>query len=131
VARKSGAPNTSTAEWIVAGVSAALVLGVIGFLIQDGVRHPSTPPDVTVQVDSITPAGPGYLVLFRAVNRSRSTAADVVIQGALQTDSGEVESSETTIDYVPGGGEQRAGLYFIRDPRRLELRLRAQGYREP
>jgi uncharacterized protein (TIGR02588 family) len=126
-----GAPNTSTAEWVVAAVSAALVAGVLGFLIYDGVRSPHTPPDVTVEVDSIQTAGPGYLVLFRARNSGRSTAADVVVEGELEADTGRIESSETTIDYVPAEGEQRGGLYFTRDPRGLRLRLRARGYRDP
>jgi uncharacterized protein (TIGR02588 family) len=129
--RKPRAPNTSTAEWIVAAVSAALVLGVVGFLIYDGVRSPTTPPDVTVEIDSIQPAGPGYLVLLRAENRGRSTAAEVMVEGELEADTGSVETSQTTIDYVPAGGLQRAGLYFAHDPRRLRLKLRAHGYREP
>jgi uncharacterized protein (TIGR02588 family) len=131
MARKPRAPDTSTAEWIVAAVSAALVLGVLGFLIYDGVRHPLTPPNVTLEVDSIQAAGPGYLVLLRARNQGRSTAAEVVVEGELQADTGRVESSQTTIDYVPGGGQQSAGLYFTRDPRQLKLKLRAHGYREP
>jgi uncharacterized protein (TIGR02588 family) len=126
-----GAPSTSTAEWIVAALSALLVLGVIGFLIYDGLGSPKTPPDVRVEVDSIQQAGPGFLVLLRARNMGNNTAADVIIEGELMTDSGRVETSETVIDYVPAGGEQRAGLYFIRDPRKAKLRLRAHGYREP
>jgi uncharacterized protein (TIGR02588 family) len=125
------APDTSLAEWIVAALSAALVLGVVGFLIYDGLRHSSTPPDITVEVDSIQQAGPGYLVLFRARNRGRNTAADVVVEGELEADTGRVETSQTMIDYVPAGGQQRAGLYFQRGPRSVKLRLRAHGYREP
>lgn len=125
------APDTPMTEWIVATVSAALVLGVLGFLIWDGVSHPSTPPDVTVEVDSILPAGPGYLVLVQARNRGRNTAADVIVEGELEADTGQVEIAQTMLDYVAGGGEQRAGLYFQRDPRTLKLRLRAHGYREP
>ena len=125
------APHTSTAEWIVAAVSATLVLGMIGFLVYDGVASPGTPPDVTIEVDSIQQAGPGYLVIFRVRNSGRKTAADVNVEGELMADSGQVETSEITVDYVPARGQQRAGLYFTRDPRRLNLRLRAQGYREP
>jgi uncharacterized protein (TIGR02588 family) len=125
------APNTSMAEWIVATLSAALVLAVLGFLVYDGVARPSTPPDVTVKVDSVVPAGPGYLVLVRADNRGRNTAAEVTVEGALEADTGTVETSQTTIDYVPAGGQQRAGLYFERDPRTLKLRLRAHGFRDP
>lgn len=128
---KDRAPNTSKAEWIVAAVSAALVLAVLVFLIYDDVRHPLTPPDINLEVDSIQAAGPGFLVLLRARNRGRSTAADVMVEGELQADTGRVETSQTTIDYVPGGGEQQVGLYFSQDPRRLRLQLRAHGYREP
>ena len=125
------APTTSLAEWIVATASAALVLGALGFLVYDGNRSPRTPPEVTVEVDSIQTAGPGYLVLFRAHNTGRSTAAEVVVEGELEADTDKVETSETTIDYVPAEGEQRGGLYFRQDPRRLRLKLRAHGYREP
>ena len=125
------APTTSVAEWIVAVVSTAMVLAVLGFLIYDGLRSPRTPPVVTIEVDSIQNAGPGFVVLFRARNSGRSTAAEVVVQGELEADSGRVETSETVLDYVPAEGEQGGGLYFRHDPRRSRLRLRAQGYREP
>jgi len=126
-----GAPTTSVSEWIVAIVSATLVLALLGYLIYDGTRWPRTPPDVTVEVHSIQKAGSGYMVLFRARNNGRITAAEVVVEGELEADSGKVERSETTIDYVPARGEQRGGLYFSGDPQRSRLRLRAHGYRDP
>jgi uncharacterized protein (TIGR02588 family) len=125
------APSTSTAEWIVAIVSAALVIGIVGFLFYEGVRSPEAPPDVTVEIDSIQPAGPGYLVLFRAENGGRTTAANVVVVGELAADTGRVEEAETTLDYVPAGGMERGGLYFEHDPRPLRLQLRARGYSDP
>jgi uncharacterized protein (TIGR02588 family) len=126
-----GAPTTSVSEWIVAIASAALVLVLLGYLIYDGTRTPRTPPDITVEVDSIQKAGSGYLVLFRARNDGRITAAEVVVEGELETDSGKIERSETTMDYVPARGEQHGGLYFRADPQRSRLRLRAHGYRDP
>ena len=126
-----GAPTTSVSEWIVAIFSAALVLALLGFLVYEGVRAPKTPPDVSIEVDSVQKAGSGYLVLFRARNRGRTTAAEVLVEGELETDAGKVERSETTIDYVPARGEQPGGLYFRGDPQRARLRLRAHGYRDP
>ena len=126
-----GAPTTSMAEWIVAIASAALVLALLGFLVYEGVRSPKTLPEVSIQVDSIQRAGSGYLVLFRARNTGRTTAAEVLVEGELEAESGNVERSEATIDYVPAGGEQRGGLYFNRDPQRSRLRLKAHGYRDP
>src|SRR5918994_3682111 len=107
-----GAPTTSVSEWIVAISSAALVLALLGFLDYEGVQSPSAPPDVTIEVDSIQKAGSGYLVLFRARNGGRTTAAEVLVEGELETDAGKVERSETTIDYVPAGGGQRGGGFF-------------------
>jgi uncharacterized protein (TIGR02588 family) len=130
-APSSKAPHTPLAEWIAAGVSTVIVLGVIGFLIYDGVRSPATPPDITIEIDSIGPAGPGYLVQFRARNRGRLTAAAVVVEGELVAGTGKVETAETTLDYVPAGGQERAGLYFSQDPRAGKLRLEARGYQEP
>ena len=126
-----GAPTTSVSEWIVALFSAAMVLALLGFLVYQGVASPRTPPDVTIVVDSIQKAGQGYLVLFRARNGGRTTAAEVLVEGELEVDTGKVERSETTIDYVPARGEQEGGLYFRGDPRRFRLRLRAHGYRDP
>jgi uncharacterized protein (TIGR02588 family) len=126
-----GAPNTPLAEWIVAGASAILVLAVVGFLVYEGVNTPETPPEVTVEADSVLAVGPGYLVLFRAINAGHGTAAQVVVEGALEGEGGRVEVSETTLDYVPPAALVRGGLYFERDPRRLKLKLRAHGYRDP
>jgi uncharacterized protein (TIGR02588 family) len=118
-------------EWIVASVSAAMVVAMLAFLIYDGLRSPRTPAAITIETDSIQAAGPGYLVLFRARNSGRTTAAQVVVEGSLEAGSGQVETSQTTLDYVPAEGEQRGGLYFRQDPRRFRLRLRAHGFRDP
>ena len=126
-----GAPTTSVSEWIVALFSAAMVLALLGFLVYQGVASPRTPPDVTIVVDSIQKAGQGYLVLFRARNGGRTTAAEVLVEGELEADTGKVERSETTIDYVPARGEQQGGLYFRSDPQHSRLRLKAHGYRDP
>ena len=42
-----------------------------------------------------------------------------------------VESAEMTFRYIPARSEQRGGLLFRNDPRKHELRLRAQGYGPP
>ena len=35
------------------------------------------------------------------------------------------------MDYLPPGSEREGGLFFSRDPRRHEVRLRAKGYVDP
>lgn len=120
----------SPLEWVVAAVSALLVLGAVGFLLRNGVQAQS-PPRIILQVDSTVRVGERWLVEFRAHNGGRTTASGVTVEGEVRGDSGEVETSRATLDYVPAQGSQRGGLYFGADPRRGRLRLRATGYERP
>lgn len=123
--------RTSPLEWLVAGVSALLVLAAVGFLLRDALGPPQSPPRIRVEVDSVVPGGSGYLVELSVHNRGGTTAAALVIEGALRGDGGEVETSEVTIDYVPARGTRRGGLFFTGDPRAGRLRLRPMGYARP
>ena len=121
----------SPLEWVVAAVSAALVLGAAGFLLRQGTRAPSSPPRITVRVDSVVRAGAGYRVEFSARNDGSTTAARLTVEGEVRDGAGEVERSEATLDYVPARGTERGGLFFTRDPRRGRLTLRPLGYEPP
>lgn len=123
--------GTSPLEWVVAGLSALLVLGTIAFLLHDALAAPSSPPRVTVEADSIHRAGPGWLVEFRATNDGQTTAGGLTVEGTLEADTGTVERSQATIDYVPAGGTRKGGLYFTKDPARHRLKLRPTGYDRP
>jgi len=121
----------SPLEWAVGAVSLALVLAVAGFILNDAVRNPASPPRITFEVDSIVRAGRGHLVEFRARNTGRSTAAGVEVEGELLGDTGSVETTQVTIDYVPARGTTAAGLFFSEDPRRYRLEIRPKGYDRP
>ncbi len=130
--RESGSPDgTSGLEWVVAGLSALIVLGTAGFLVMDAFRIPPSPPRITIEVDSVVRAGPGYLVEFRARNSGQTTAAGLVIEGEIKGDTGTVEKGEVTIDYVPSEGVRKGGLFFTRDPRQHRLEIRPKGYDRP
>jgi len=128
---RAAPPKTSPLEWLVAGLSLLLVLGVAGFLLQDAVRSPPSPPHITLEVDSVVRAGTGYLVEFRALNAGRTTAAGLEVEGEILADTGSVETTQVTIDYVPAKGKTAAGLFFTNDPRRHRLELRPKGYDRP
>lgn len=127
---RGGRPIASPLEWAVAALSVLLVLGAAGFLIRNAVRAP-TPPRITLQVDSVVRAGEHYLVAFRAHNAGQTTAAGLTVEGEVQGDSGTVEKSQATIDYVPARGSRPGGLFFTGDPGRGSLRLRPMGYERP
>jgi uncharacterized protein (TIGR02588 family) len=120
-----------TWEWIVAGVGLVLVSGVIGLLIYEAFTGKRLPPDVKLSVASVTQTRNGFLVRITAINEGGTTAEGVIVEAELRNGTGPVERSQTTIDYLPPRSEKRAGLFFTRDPRQLELQVRALGYEEP
>lgn len=118
-------------EWIVAGVGLVLVAGVIGFLIYEAFTGKRLPPDVKLSVDSVVEIRNGFLVRITAVNEGGMTAEGVIVEAELRSGTEPLERSRTTIDYLPPRSEKRAGLFFTRDPRQLDLQVRSLGYEEP
>lgn len=117
--------------WGIALLGLAMVVGSIGFMLYEAVAGDMSPPDVAVRIDVVLPTRNGYLVRFRAVNEGGTTAEGVTIEGELRNGTGSVETSNTTIEYVPSHSEREGGLYFTLDPKQYELRLRAKGYEKP
>jgi uncharacterized protein (TIGR02588 family) len=117
--------------WAIGVLGLALVLGSIVFMLYEAAAGDSSPPDVTLLVDSILPTRNGFLVKFRAVNEGGSTAEGLTVEGELRDGTERVETSDTTIEYVPSHSEREGGLFFTSDPRQHELQLRAKGYEKP
>lgn len=117
--------------WAIAMLGLALVFGSIAFMLYEAAAGDASPPDVTVRVDSIFPTKDGFLVMFRAINQGGSTAEGLTIEGEIKKADGSVETSNTTIEYVPSHSEREGGLFFSSDPRHAALRLRAKGYEKP
>jgi uncharacterized protein (TIGR02588 family) len=117
--------------WGIALTGLALVLGSIAFALYEAAAGDSSPPDVTVRVDAILPTRNGFLVEFRAVNEGGSTAEGLTVEGELRSGAESLETSDTTLEYVPAHSERKGGLFFTSDPRRYELRLRAKGFEQP
>jgi uncharacterized protein (TIGR02588 family) len=117
--------------WGIALTGLVLVLGSIAFMLYEAAAGDSSPPDVTLRVDSIHTTRNGYLVEFRAINLGGSTAEGLTVEGVLRKDTANVETSSTTIEYVPSHSEREGGLFFSFDPRQYRLQLRATGYEKP
>ena len=117
--------------WGIALLGLTLVLGSIAFTLYEAAAGDSSPPDVTVRAGAILPTRNGFLVEFRALNEGGSTAAGLTVEGELRQGTESVETSDTSIEYLPSHSEREGGLFFTSDPRRYELRLRAKGYEKP
>ena len=113
-------------EWIASAVGLVLILCVVAVIARDAFNGSAgMAPDVTVTATRIRPSGTGFLVEFEARNLSPVTAAQLTIEGKLP----DGETSNATIDYVPGRSVRRGGLFFSTEPNGVELR--ALGYQDP
>lgn len=130
-------PQNSTAvdipllEWVIASVGLAIVIAVVGVLIYEAVAGDRSPPDVKLTVQSVRPVQNGFLVKIRAENIGGEPAARVSIAAEVWAQSKVVESRETQFEHLPPHSSREAGVFFQRDPRPNEIRMRALGYEEP
>ena len=108
-----------------------LVAAVVAVLVFEAVSGDKSPPDVKLAVQTIVPLRNGHLVKVRAENEGGQPAARVAIVAELVQDAQVIETGETQFEYLPAHSTREAGVFFTRDPRRGELRLRARGYEEP
>lgn len=117
--------------WGIGLLGLVLVLGSIGLALYEAAVGDSSPPDVTVELEEILPVQNGFLVEFRVINEGGTTAAGLTVEGELRNGTEIVETSDTTIEYVPSHSERAGGLFFTLDPRQYDLQLRATGYETP
>ena len=117
--------------WSIGLLGLVLVLGSIAFMLYEAAMGDTSPPDVSVRVEAIESTGTGFLVTFRAVNEGGSTAAGLTVEGKLKNGAESVETSHTTVEYLPSHSEREGGLFFTLDPQQYDLQLRATGYEEP
>lgn len=118
-------------EFLAATLGLILVLGSIGFMVYEGIWGDSSPPSVRIQVESIDGIESGFLVKFRATNSGGSTAEALTVEGEVSDGKQTLEASTLTLDFLPSHSVRRGGLFFTRDPRQFQLKLRPLGYKEP
>jgi len=123
--------ETPVWEWIIAAAGLILVVGAVGLTFYRATTEDKTPPQLTIEVDSIEPNGSGYLVKFAVKNTGNQTAAAVAVEGELKSETETVETSGATLTYSPANSKRRGGLFFTRDPQQFQLQIRVTGYEEP
>lgn len=129
--KKSHVTDTPLAEWIVGAFGLMIVAAAIGILVYESAVGDKSPPDVKLTVQTIARQRNGYLVRLRANNEGGQPAARVTIKVELMDKEQVLEESETQLDYLPAHSIREAGVFFTREPRPADLRLRAVGYEKP
>lgn len=118
-------------EWIAGTIGLLMLLAVIAFLLYEVATDEGRPPQMTIKIEEITPAGEQYLVQFSIQNSGDETAADVLIEGTLHEGETLIETSEATLTFVPAGSTRKGGLYFAENPADFALEIVAKGYEQP
>lgn len=117
--------------WGISLIGLLFVVGSIGFMLYEAIAGDSSPPDVSVEIQSVLPTQNGFLVEFRVINEGGRAAEGLNVEGELRDGDEVVETSVTTIEYVPSHSQRQGGLFFTLDPRAYDLQLRAEGYETP
>ena len=72
-------------------------------------------------MDTVLAAQRGYLVKIWVLNYGGSTATKLTVTGELKDQTGSVETSAITFDYVPAHSQREGGLFFTRDPQQFDM----------
>lgn len=123
--------RTPILEWIAAALGLVLTVGMLAYLVHEGISEPDGPPALTVVAEPPTRTAGGFVVPFVVRNDSPATAAAVEVRGTLTQGGRVLEERRQSFTYVPGDGEARGGLLFDNDPAAAEISIRPEGYEEP
>jgi uncharacterized protein (TIGR02588 family) len=118
-------------EWLVLAFSVTVLVGVVGFLVIDGIVDEGRPPDpvVTLHHAQAHVGGQGWYLPATVTNRGDS-AAEAVLLRASAVVGGDEEESEVTIDYLPSGTDVEVTFAFSAEPDG-EVTARPIGFRLP
>jgi len=123
-------PQKNWLEWSVFAASAALIVGVVAFLIYESATMGNAPPDIHVQVGKPEARAGHFAVPVEAVNKGDHTAEAVHIEVVLRTGEKE-ETADFDIAFLPRRGSREAWVTFKDDPAKGTLEARVLGYEKP
>lgn len=118
-------------EWVALAVSVLAVVGVVGFLVVDGLRDEGQPPTPVVELrhsDAYT-TDHGWIVPATVTNDG-DRAAEALVLRATAMVGGEEEESELTVDYLPAGTSVEVSIGFSAEPDG-EVTVQVVGFRLP
>jgi uncharacterized protein (TIGR02588 family) len=123
----------TTAEWTTLGVSTAIVLALVGFVLYQhfaGGKQPAV-IEVNPRLDAVRREAGTYHLPVEITNRGDLAAEDVRVQIALTTDRDRRQSSELGTDFLAGGASFRGVVAFEDDPARGNLTIDGLSFVEP
>jgi uncharacterized protein (TIGR02588 family) len=122
--------NKNWLEWTVFGLSAVLIVLVIGFLIFESATIGDALPDIQVQTGKPEARTDHFAVPLEVMNKGDQTAEGVHIEVVLRA-GGKEERADLEIAFLPRRGRREAWVTFKADPRDGKLEARVLGYEKP
>ncbi|MEO9341196.1 hypothetical protein ABFT80_27785 [Mesorhizobium sp. SB112] len=116
-------------EWVLGGISAIVVSGLIVFLAYEALFGDNSPPRLVVSVDRIEQIGNGTLVTVSVSNDGDEAASAVMV---VASTSGDERQKTIELDYIAAHAVRRGA--FIFDTTSLsenDIRLEIGGFVEP
>ena len=118
-------------EWVALAISALAVIGVVGFLVVDGLGDEGQPPTPIVELRrSEAYATDHGWILPATVTNDGDRAAEALVLRATATVAGGEEESELTVDYLPAGTSVEVSIGFSAEPEG-EVTVQVVGFRLP
>lgn len=124
----TGQGGNRPSEWIVGGLSGAVILAIIVFLAYQGFVSGGRVPLLEARIENVDTSGGTSRIAVTVTNSGSRTASEVVVTGTLEGDP--QQQLSLRFDYVPAGSTRR-GSFLVDAGREDELRLRVSSHVEP
>jgi uncharacterized protein (TIGR02588 family) len=123
----------SFAEWVTLAVSSLLVLGLVALTSYLYLTASTDPAAVTVEpsLGERYQSGNRFYLPVTVRNTGGATAEEVRIRITLTDATGRTETSDFQIQFLAGGGSNRAVASFGSDPRQGQLDAAVVSFLEP
>lgn len=104
-------------EWVALVISGLAVVGVVGFLVVDGLRDEGRAPTPIVELrrSEAYVTDHGWIVPATVTNDG-DRAAEALVLRATATVDGAEEEAELTVDYLPAGTSVEVSIGFSAEP---------------
>ena len=118
-------------EWVALAASVIAVVGVVGFLVVDGISDEGRPPTPVIEVMAAEAymTDHGWIVPAELTNDGDIAAEALVLRATASVD-GNDEESEIAVDYLPAGTAVTISFGFSAEPQG-DVTVQVIGFRLP
>lgn len=102
-------------EWVVFGVSLLLIVGVVGYLIADGVKDEGRPPDLRITLGKPQKSAHGFVVPVTVTNLGDKTAEAVELE-VRSSSASQPETANLTYEFLASGEVRQGWVGFLDSP---------------